>query len=502
MRFLSRRQFLQGTTAAALLAGTGRILAAENKPKNTRDKDGDKNGSANDRLKVAVVGVNGRGKSHVDGFANRHNCIITTICDPDVAVIAPAMTKAFEQQKFFPRWEADIRKVLEDPSIDIISIATPNHWHALAAIWAIQHGKDVYVEKPVSHNVSEGRRIIEAARKHNKICQTGTQSRSSTGMRAAIEFLHSGKLGKIRLARGLCYKLRGSIGKVEKEQSIPKTIDYDLWCGPAPKAPLMRKNLHYDWHWIWDYGNGDLGNQGIHEMDKARWGLNKSELPTSVISLGGRFGYVDDGQTANTQICVFDYGDCELIFEVRGLPSKSPFPHADKLDNGKKIKIPDNHVGNIWYGEQGILVAPNYTSAVAFSPNGDIVEKFEGGEDHFGNFVKAVRSRKVSDLNADILEGHLSSALCHLGNISYRLGTPTRFDREGKPFGSDTDATDALASMEEHLKERMVPLAETECRIGPKLTFDPKTETFPGNKEANALLTREYRKGFEVPEKI
>jgi predicted dehydrogenase len=494
MRMFSRRQFLQGTTAAALLAGTGRILAAEKKPKETSDTS--KNGSANDRLKVAVVGVNGRGMSHVGGFANRHNCIITTICDPDVGVITPAMTTVYKAQGFFPRWEADLRKVLEDPTIDIVSIATPNHWHALAAIWAIQHGKDVYVEKPVSHNVSEGRRIVEAARKHDKICQAGTQSRSSAGMREAIDFLHAGKLGKVRLARGLCYKLRPSIGKVDKEQDIPKTIDYDLWCGPAPKKPLMRKKLHYDWHWVWDYGNGDLGNQGIHEMDKARWGLGKNELPASVISLGGRFGYVDDGQTANTQICVFDYGDCELIFEVRGLPSKTPFPHE------KESAVPTNHVGNIWYGEQGIMVAPSYTGAVAYSPNGDIVAKFSGGEDHFGNFVEAVRSRKPSLLHADILEGHLSSALCHLGNISYRLGTPTPFSKGSQPFGGDKDAAEALANMQEHLKERMVPLEETECRVGPKLAFDTKTETFPGNKEANALLTREYRKGFEVPEKV
>jgi predicted dehydrogenase len=293
------------------------------------------------------------------------------------------------------------------------------------------------VEKPVSHNVSEGRRIVEAARKYNRICQTGTQSRSSEGLRQAIDFLHAGKLGKVKLARGLCYKLRPSIGKVSGPQPIPKTVDYNLWCGPAPMEPLMRKRLHYDWHWFWDYGNGDLGNQGIHEMDKARWGLGVDELARGVISVGGRFGYVDDGQTANTQICVYDYGDQQLIFEVRGLPTRDPFPGKSY---GKRPGKPTNYVGNIWYGTEGILVSGSYSGAVALASNGEVIQKFTGGGDHFGNFVSAVRNRKACDLNADILEGHLSSALCHLGNISYRLGTLQAFNKKTKAFGDDKEA--------------------------------------------------------------
>jgi len=288
MRFFDRREFVQSSAA---LAAAFAALGSSARPARATDKAKDNaRGSAQDRLRVAVVGVHGRGGEHVHALAGKHNCVVATICDPDVGVIGPTMSHCLSAQGFLPRYEADIRKVLEDKSIDIVSIATPNHWHALAAIWAMQAGKDVYVEKPVSHNVSEGRRIVETARATRKICQTGTQSRSSTGMREAMEFLHSGKLGQVRLARGLCYKRRGSIGKVEKPQPIPKTIDYDLWCGPAPKKPLMRQKLHYDWHWIWDYGNGDLGNQGIHEMDKARWGLGKMELAKSVLSVGGRFG--------------------------------------------------------------------------------------------------------------------------------------------------------------------------------------------------------------------
>jgi predicted dehydrogenase len=362
----------------------------------------------------------------------------------------------------------------------------------------MQAGKDVYVEKPVSHNVSEGRRIVEAARQYRRICQAGTQSRSSTGMREAMQFLHDGKLGQIRLARGLCYKLRGSIGKVEKPTPIPKSVDYNLWCGPAPMKPLMRESLHYDWHWQWDYGNGDLGNQGIHEMDKARWGLGKG-LPNAVFSFGGRFAYVDDGQTANTQVVVHDYGDSQLVFEVRGLPSDSPYPEAISKKEGKRGT---NFVGNIFIGSEGVLVCPSYTSAVALNNDGEVIKEFKGGDDHFGNFVKAVRSRKVEDLNADILDGHLSSALCHLGNISYRLGKEERFGGKPRSPSSDKETRAAFERFTDHLSDKLGPIAKISYRIGTRLEFDPKTETFTDSKEANALLTREYRQGFEVPEKV
>jgi hypothetical protein len=497
MRSISRRDFLQDSAFLAALAGAGVVsdtFAAEKVA-------AVKKGQLNDQLRVAVVGVHGRGMNHVQAFAgnNNLNTVITTVCDVDSAVIGPAMKRVEAKQGKAPKFEQDIRKVVEDKDIDIISIATPNHWHALAAIWALQNGKDVYVEKPVSHNVSEGRHIVETARKYNRICQAGMQSRSSTGMREAMAFLHAGKLGKVKLARGLCYKLRPSIGKVSGPQPIPKSIDYDLWCGPAPVTPLMRKKLHYDWHWVWDYGNGDLGNQGIHEMDKARWGLNKHELAKSVVSIGGRFGYVDDGQTPNTQICVFDFGDCELIFEVRGWPSKSPFPGKDSPKDSVK---PTNFVGNVFYGSEGFLVCPSYTNGIAYSNDGEVIKKFNGRDDHFGNFIKAVRSRKVEDLNGDILEGHLSSALCHLGNISYRLGQEQPFGQKPQAFAKDKDAGETFERMEQHLKDNKIRLDDLQCRVGHKLALEPAKERFIGDKEANALLTREYRKGFEVPQKV
>ncbi|HEV3260804.1 MAG TPA: Gfo/Idh/MocA family oxidoreductase [Gemmataceae bacterium] len=485
MRSISRRDFLTDSAALAALAGAGLLGAPAAAAEDKRAKKGD----ANDKLHVAVVGVHGRGKDHVHGFAGRHNCVVAAICDADEAVIGPAMKAAEKAQGTAPRYEQDIRKLLDDKTIDIVTIAMPNHWHSLAAIWAMQAGKDVYVEKPVSHNVREGRRVVEAARKYNRICQTGTQSRSTAGMREAMDFLRAGKLGKVKVARGLCYKSRPSIGRTTKDQTPPKTVDYDLWIGPAPMKALHRQHLHYDWHWFWDYGNGDLGNQGIHQMDICRWGLGKDELAKAVISFGGRFGYKDDGETANTQVCVFDYGDSELIFEVRGLPT-GPLHRT--------------RVGNIFHCEDGYLVcsAEDYGNAAVFTPDWKKTQTFHKGGDHFGNFVEAVRSRSPQFLNADIHEGHLSSALCHLGNISYRLGTLQPFNKKSRAFGDDKEAYETFARVQEHLKDNAVPLESTDYRLGRRLTLDPKTETFVGDKDAEALLTRKYRKGFVVPEKV
>lgn len=494
---LNRRNFLSqsawATFYASLASQSNRFLQAQ-------EKTEAKPVAANDKLRVAVVGVRGRGMSHVGGFNGNHGCEIVAICDCDETVIGKAMTAIESKTQRKPKFVQDFRKLIEDKNIDIISIATPNHWHALMSVWAIQAGKDVYVEKPVSHNVIEGARIVEAARKYNRICQTGTQSRSNPGMRESIKAIHDGKIGKVTLAYATCYKRRGSIGKVEGEQPIPKGCDYDLWCGPAKKLPLMRKSLHYDWHWIWEYGNGDLGNQGIHEMDKARWGLNQNQLPKSVFSVGGRFGYVDDGETANTQLCVFDYGDAQLIFDVRGLPASNPYP--GKIGKGEKGS---NFVGNIWFGEKGIVVCPSYDRGFLLTPDGEVIQEFKGGGDqfHFSNFVEAVRARDHKKLNADIFEGHLSSALCHLGNISMRLGEKKMLG-ELKEIAGGKKANEALKSMLSHLEDQKIDLASTPCMVGPTLTIDPKKEVFTGSDvaKANGMLGREYRKGFELPEKV
>jgi predicted dehydrogenase len=485
MDIFSRREFINRSAIIAAAAAAGSSAVAEDKPAPTATK------AQADKLRVAVVGVRGRGMSHVSGFLGKNNCEIVTVCDCDEAVIGNAMKAIEGKQGKAPKYEKDIRKVVADKNIDIVSIATPNHWHALMAIWAMENGKDVYVEKPATHNVREGSIMLAAARKYKRICQVGTQSRSNPGMQQAIEFVRGGKIGKVDLAIGLCYKPRGSIGKVEKPTDPPKTLDYDLWTGPAALVPVNRARLHYDWHWIWNYGNGDLGNQGVHEMDKARWGLGKNTMPESVFSIGGRFGYVDDGETANTQLCVFNYGAEKMIFEVRGL----------KTNDYKGAKV-----GNIWVGTEGYVVCPTYAGGVAYDKSGKEIAKFSGGGDqfHFDNFVKAVRSRKVEDQNCDIADGHLSAALCHLSNISYRLGTEQVVGKDAN-ISDDKNVNDFFKSMVAHLKDNAVDVEKTKGRFGPVLPINPKTERFVSkdsalNAKANAMLFREYRKGFEVKE--
>jgi predicted dehydrogenase len=352
---------------------------------------------------------------------------------------------------------------------------------------------------------------VEAARAHKKIVQAGTQSRSSVGIHQAVQWVQEGNLGKLVWARGTCYKRRPSIGKVDGEQPIPATIDYDLWCGPAPKKPLMRKNLHYDWHWVWDTGNGDLGNQGIHQMDIARWFLGEPALSPKVFSVGGRVGYVDDGETPNTMFLVHDYAKAPLIFEVRGLPARTDAKEMDKYRGAS--------VGVVVQCEGGYIAVPDYNSAAAYDKEGKMVKRFggfpapkdqpdpgapdkAGQESHFANFVKAVRSRKPSDLNAEILEGYLSSALCHTGNISYRLGKKSAPGEIREKIKGNKEALDSFERMAEHLKANDVDIANEQLAIGEFLKMDPHTERFIGNSQADKLLTREYRAPFVVPQKV
>ncbi len=493
---LSRRVFLNRSALLAAAAAGGSRAVADEKPVST------KVGSASDRLRVAVVGVNGRGMDHVKGFVGNaknapNNTVITHICDCDEAVSGKAMKAVEKEQGSAPTYVKDFRRLLDNKEVDVISIATPNHWHALMTVWAVQAGKDVYCEKPASHSLREGRLMVDAARKADRIVQVGTQSRSTKGMRQAIEYVQSGKLGPVTLSYGTCYKGRpsvGSVGREKGEQPPPATMDYDLWTGPA-KLAMPRRNgkhgpVHYDWHWLYEYGNGDLGNQGVHEMDKARWGLGDPGLPASVVSVGGRFGYQDDGETANTQLSLMEYPDVKanLVFEVRGLETKD---------------YRGARVGNIFVGSKGYVVCPSYSSGTAFDADGQKLAEFKGGGDegHYANFVKAVRSRKVSDLNCDIEQGHRSAALCHLANISYRLGDKRMLGDTIESFAGVPEAAAAFERMKEHLTANTVDLATTPCLVGPKLTVDVKAERFTGEgaAKANAMLQRaEYRAGYDI----
>lgn len=485
MSNFSRRRFLEDSMLATTAAITASTLGAGEAWAKDKPED---NKSPNDVMQVAVVGVRGRGRSHISAFATGETRI-AYICDADEGVGRSRVKEIEKKYGYKPKFVQDMREVFDDQSVDIVSTATPNHWHALCSIWAMQAGKHVYVEKPVSHNVFEGRQIVEASRKYNKICQTGTQCRSTRGSNEAIQYVHDGKIGELKISRGLCYKRRGSIGK-PGNYDVPNGVDYNLWCGPAPQRELRRPNLHYDWHWTWDYGNGDLGNQGIHQMDLCRWALKEDGLGKSVLSFGGRLGYEDAGETANTQVSIHDYGDRLLIFEVRGLET-APFKGAK--------------VGCIFEGTEGYVVLTSYTGGAAFDLDGKLVKKFNGGGSHFGNFLDAVKSGNREDLNADILEGHLSSALCHLGNISYRLGSdiPMAEVRERVAETPNAEATGAtLERVEEHLINNDLDLDKTKIQFGERLEL--QGESFVGSNadRANPMLTREYRAPFIVPTEV
>jgi predicted dehydrogenase len=501
---LTRRSFLKSTAAASAVLAFPAIVRSQ---------------SPNSDIRVGIVGFGGRGQFHIGDLLKQNGVKITALCDVDDSVLAKGKDQLGKKGQVVQTY-TDVRKMLDSKEVDAISTATPNHWHALLGIWACQAGKDSYIEKPVSHNVFEGRKLAEAAKKYGKIVQCGTQSRSTIGLHQAVKWAQAGNLGKLLWARGTCYKARPSIGKADGPQPWPDGIDKDLWFGPAPIKPLTRKRLHYDWHWVWDTGNGDLGNQGIHQMDIARWFMGENALSPKVWTIGGRVGYVDDGETPNTMFVVHDYAKAPLIFEVRGLPESKAKWKDDKWGNSEMDKFRGRGgVGVYLEYENGYIVVPDYSSAGAFAKDGKMVARFGGfaapkdGPDpgkpdnsgqgtHHENWTKAIRSRKPDELHAEILEGHLSSALCHTGNISYQLGKKESPDAILEKVKANKEATDSYERMIEHLKKNDVDTATEKLTLGAFLEMDPKTEKFKGNAEADKLLTRDYRAPYVVPEKV
>ncbi len=478
MSHVTRRRFFEesliaaGAAAAATSAGPQLLAAEAARP------------SANDEIQHAILGCRIRGKAHAAEFGKQAGVNIAYVCDPDLTLAEELAASIEKQSGRKPKVVQDLRKVFDDKSIDTVSVAAPNHWHVLAAIWAMQAGKDVYVEKPVSHNLIEGRRMVDCARKHKKIVQGGTQNRSLAALMGAADYLKAGKLGEVKLARSLIYGKRASIGP-KQACEIPPRCDFNLWLGPATQEPLARKTMHYDWHWVWDTGNGELGNNNIHMVDICRWLLGLEGLGDSVLSIGGRLGYEDAGETPNTQMTVHRWGPTTIIQEVRNLPTK---PFSDKFKSGYVI-----------YGTEGFIA-----EGALFDPEGKLVQKFESdkGVNHFANFMAAVRSGNRDELNAEIEKGHVSTGLCHVANISHRTGTPTAVaDIQSHLSGGDyDDATrETFNKMVEHLRENDVDPDRTKLTLGPKLAIDAKNERFAGSDAANALLGREYRKGFEVP---
>ena len=468
---IERRDFLKTTgkaigIGAASLALGGKILGA------------------NDRVRVAICGLRGRGNDHIRGFARVPGAEIVALCDVDDSVMNMRLGTVEKLGLPKPKPYGDVRKLLEDKEIDAISIATPNHWHSLIGIWGCQAGKDVYVEKPCSHNWFEGRQLVRAVQKYNRICQHGSQSRSNPGMIEAIRHLSDGTIGDVYLARAICYKWRPSIGHA-KVEPVPAGVNYDLWTGPAPLKPFTRNRFHYNWHWIWDTGNGEVGNQAIHEIDIARWGLGL-DFPVSVSTMGGHFMFDDDQETPNTLCAAFCFLDSNgkrkmLELEVRhwitnheaeigtGAYGRSVVPPAGlsartnkRPANAQSLGPRDaktNTVGNIFYGSNGYLAIDGYDAYKTWIT--DQVEPGPSGKaagDHFANFIDCVRSRRKEDIHSPIEEGHKSVTLVHLANASYRLGR--------------------------------------------SLNFDPATQQVTGDDEANTLLRGTYRAPYVVPEEV
>jgi len=470
---ISRREFLgRSTHTAAGIVAAGALAGCASSEARRTPKGGII--GANERINLAVIGIHGRGMDLAEGFAKIPGVRVKTLCDIDENLFDERIKKIGEIQDFEPGTEYDLRRVLDDKGIDAVVIAAPNHWHALATIWACQAGKHVYVEKPCSHNIWEGRKMIEAARKYNRIVSVGFQNRSISNVRQAMKFLHDGKLGEIYMARGLCFKPRDSLGKcpdglgtgksyeywvwgeegINYDGDYMKGVHYDLWLGPAPQRPFNYNRFHYNWHWHWDYGNGDIGNQGPHQFDVARWGINKNEHPVKIHSCGGYFAY-DSGKI--------------LQFEVRGVYTNGESAIASGQETPKQEDI---KIGNLFYGTEGWMSVNGSTWKTYFGrndepgpgsetaePSADPMDlRGAGGEGHLDNFIRAVRSGRREDLTCDIEVGYMSTVLPHLANISYRLGR--------------------------------------------KLTFDGETEIFANDKEADEMLTRKYRAPYVVPERV
>jgi len=433
---------------------------------------------ANDRVRVGICGLHGQGFSHVHEYAKIKTTEIAAICDVDENVTSRRLAEMASMGISKPATFVDVRKLLEDKSIDAISIAVPNHWHSLMAIWGCQAGKDVYVEKPCSHNWWEGRQLVRAAQKYNRIVQHGTNSRSGEAIREGVQKMRDGVIGELYLSRGLCYKWRDTIGRAPQD-SVPAGVHYDLWTGPAPLKPFTKNRFHYNWHWIWDTGNGDIGNQGIHEMDLARWGLGV-KFPSRVSAVGGHFMFDDDQETPNTLNCAFEFeqpdGKRKLLeFEVRhwisnheagigepGWGGAVPPAIGNVNTEKKRPKLgPDagdkNTIGNLFYGSKGYLVMNGSDSYVTrLGPEQAPGPAASRGGNNWQNFIDCVRSRKKEDLNAPVEEGHISCTLVHLANASYRLGRTLMFDPENERVIGDDEANVLLRDGDRGYREPYV----------------------------------------------
>lgn len=476
---LSRRNFIK---TSAFAAGTFAIVPSWAK-------------AANGDIRVAVVGLNGRGKSLIKDVLRTDGARLVALCDVDSEILGKRADQVDTENGIKVERYEDYRKLLENKDIDAVVLTTPNFWHALQTIWGCQAGKDVYVEKPVCHTVWEGRQMVKAAEKYGRIVQAGFQNRSDIGLNEAFPWIQAGNIGEIKMVRGLCYRNRASIGKIDKPLTPPKSVNYDLWLGPAEHQDLYRPELHYDWHWDFNTGNGDMGNQGPHELDLLRWVLGDPDHPMKVSSVGGRFGWNDGGNTPNMCISQFDWGGIPVLFETRNLWVNPELNNAPNFKGSRVGIIATCEDGEFRGGRGGGIVYDNKGKKMkAF--------KGDGGFDHFPAFIRAVNSRKESDVAAHLESSYKSSCLAHLGNISYLQGKEVSEKAISKVAARDEVLKEAYDRYDAQLGDWNIDLSKELWRAGNELEFDPKSERFVGGKGfkgANGMLKRTYRKEFEVP---
>lgn len=485
---LDRRLFVQSAISSATVLGCARLGLGS-----SFDSD----------IRVALIGCGIRGNNHLRSIAKH----VVALCDVDQEKLESTAKKMRAETGRQLDTYIDYRKLLDAGNFDTVTIATPNHTHALIAIAAAQAGKHVYVEKPVSHNIWEGRQLVAAAQRYNRVIQSGMQSRCSPGLKQAVQFVRSGELGLIQYVLGTCYKPRHSIGKSQTALTFPAHVDKDLWLGPAEDLPCFRPksnslggyNPHYDWHWDFNTGNGDLGNQGIHQVDIARWFLGEDSLPPRVFAIGGRFGYDDAGNTPNTLLTCFDYPKAPLLFDVRGLPRSSHY-HNVRRQKDSMDSYRGSRIGVIVQCEKGYVLVPSYSEAIAYDSQGNETERWSGGADPHSDFFRAVSENNRDLLSADIVDGHVSSALCHVANISYLLGKPSSVSQAAEGLRANPLLSDSFERITGHLRANGIHIdAGENLTAGEWLAIDPDSETFPGNERANQLSSRKYRSPFLVP---
>ncbi|MEQ8785681.1 MAG: Gfo/Idh/MocA family oxidoreductase [Pirellulaceae bacterium] len=497
MKRISRRDVLKTTAAGGLLCGIGAS------PWRRRAAAAD----ANSEVRLAIIGlggidipgsVGGRGRQLIDALRGVPEARIVALCDVDENVLANGV-ELLKKDKQTVTAYADLRRVFDDKNVDAVLVATPNHWHALATVWACQAGKDVYVEKPFCHSIWEGRQAVAAARQNKRIVQVGTQSRSSQVLPEVFQAIHAGLIGPLRSVHALVYRPRPGIGTISSPTRVPRDLDYNLWLGPAKLHGVMRPHLHYQWHWFWETGNGEIGNNGPHTIDLARWALGQDRAPRRVMSIGGRFGKPDGAETANTQIAIFDYEPAPLICEVRNLGSRQDGTSGKYRGAGGGLVI--DCEGGYCLAEAG--------GATVFDKSGKQIREFKSEQssgqmltDHLANFVSAVQSQSSESLRCEAVEGHLSAICFHAANVSHRLGALSDPDKIRAATKDHPLASDAFERCAEHLKLNAVDLEATPATAGPWLELDVEKQQFTGDfaDEANALSHRQYRKPFIVPD--